>query len=169
MALNTAADEPATPPSPPPVEAPATMPEPVPAPAPERGSRSQPGEGLRLPSETRDLSFLEGCWESTSRILEAETSTPVEIRYCFQNNGRGTVEISKSDGAHCTAPIRAQRIGPNLKMRHGAIPCDRGSGFNESIITCKPLNNEASCDVINYRNRREERERVIDGRFRRVE
>lgn len=159
-------------PSPPPVEAPTTRPEPVPAPiqsATEHDIRSQPGEGLRLPSDRRDLSFLEGCWVSTSQIFEMETRTPIEIRYCFQNNGRGTVEISKSDGAHCTAPIRAQRIGPNLKMQHGAIPCDRGSGFNESIITCKPLNNEASCNVINYRNGREERQRVIDGRFRRIE
>ena len=160
-------------PSPPRVEAPAPPLEPVPPlipqPTPERPTLPQPGEGLRLPPDRQDLSFLEGCWESASAIVELTTGKPVEIRYCFQNDGRGVVEISKSDGAHCTAPIRAQRIGPNLKMQHGAVPCNQGGGFSEAIITCRPRNVEASCDVINYKNGKISEGRVVDGRFRRTQ
>lgn len=163
-------------PAPPPPVVPAptpkvepTQPSEPPPTQPEEPRRPQIGENLRMPTDRKDLSFLEGCWMSISPIKNARTGTPIQIRYCFQNNGRGQVDISQSNGVHCAAPLSAQRNGNTVKIQHGAVPCSDGSGFLESIITCKPKSGEASCDILNYRNGLETSHRVPDGRFKRVE
>ncbi len=138
-------------PEPKPVPQPERRPEPKPEQTPKPAPKSRKGDPLVIPPgarENNDLSFLEGCWHSDIGLKEWETGIPIDVRYCFGTNGRGTREVTKENGTRCIGPLRA-RFDPNgkLRMNSDSAPCDRGSRFVPEQVECtEGPGGKADCD-----------------------
>ncbi len=134
-------------PRPEPTPEPQSEPEPTPKPAP----KPRKGDALVIPPgarENNDLSFLEGCWVSETGLVDWNEYKPIDVRYCFDANGRGTREVKMENGTRCIGPLRA-RFDPNGKLRMNAdsAPCDRGSFFEPEQVECtEGSGGKADCD-----------------------
>jgi hypothetical protein len=140
---------------------------PPPAPPPPRAD---------LPEDRwnrRDLSMLEGCWNSTTplRIENERTHHVRSVRswqYCFDAHGRGHQSITLEDGDRCEGDMSATfESNGQLQMRDLAR-CRLGSGpLLLGQLRCHRISDsEAQC-------RREELEgqkrgQIMEGRFRRA-
>jgi hypothetical protein len=113
-------------------------------------------EEMRFPKNRKDLSFLEGCWKSSTPIADASTNIPLEARYCFDGNkGIGQFFINLSDGNKCTSPLQAKRQGKVLLMTYANMDCAKGH-FPPAKIICHQENSIALCNHIDVINGRDE-------------
>jgi hypothetical protein len=130
---------------------PEAKPEPQPEPEPKPAPKPHKGDPLVIPPgarENNDLSFLEGCWKSETGLVDWDEYKPIDVRYCFDTNGRGTREVKMENGTRCIGPLRA-RFDPNGKLRMNAdsAPCDRGSFFEPEQVECtQGAGGKADCD-----------------------
>ena len=121
----------------------------------------------------RDLSMLEGCWNSYTPLrIENERTHHVRSvrswRYCFDAHGRGHQSITLEDGDRCEGDMSATfESNGQLQMRDLAR-CRLGSGpLLLGQLRCHRISDsEAQC-------RREELEgqkrgQIMEGRFRRA-
>jgi hypothetical protein len=83
------------------------------------------------------LKFLAGCWGGPSQT--DTDNTPIDERYCFDENGTGTITISNNKGMNCTGPLRAELVEPGPKLvinRFQGVKCKDGLDFQPIVITC---------------------------------
>lgn len=113
---------------------------------------TKPGDVLTLPQESKDLKFLEGCWESSSPIFETNTKEPLQEKFCFAGTeGRGTRTIKfKSKNVTCQVDLIGKRVGMNLEMTSERAPCTNGTHFPPSVITCRSGAEGTRCDIVEY-------------------
>ena len=173
-------EEPVEPPSladlmpttPDPVEAPAVVPEekPKPAPKPEAKPQKQAkGEDLRIPESARknkDVSFLEGCWDSDPGLANDRTGEPLDVKYCFDANGRGKRTVTgRRSKERCVGSVRASfdALG-NLIINADGAPCDKGGAYVPQDVQCTQTGGgKAGC----YGQERGGRRNKWDAQFRR--
>jgi hypothetical protein len=94
---------------------------------------NQQGPGcttLQIPKKPSSNSFLAGCWGGPSQV----GGTPVMERYCFKENGEGTVTFSGQNGLECHGAVHASLVppGPHLVINRDASPCNQ-QGFGSII------------------------------------
>ena len=146
-------------PKPQPKPEPKPKPEPQPTPEPQPEPKAEPkpvakprkGDPLVIPEDARknnDLSFLEGCWESDAGLFSSTTAEPINIRYCFDKNGRGTQEVEQERNGRCVGPIRARfDSSGKLRMDVDRASCTRGGGYVPQLVECTRGNDgKADCD-----------------------
>jgi hypothetical protein len=105
------------------------------------------GPSLVIPegaAERGDLSFMEGCWVSSSEDVHNDaTKLPITIKYCFEKNGRAKVSLDEQNGAGsytqtCSSEAQAAFDGGGLVIAEdfGQV-CPDGRSYRKSVITCK--------------------------------
>jgi hypothetical protein len=130
-----------------PAPAPATAPAPAPKPPPEPKSPPKTGKGdaLVIPEggDPNDLSFLEGCWESDSDLVDNMTNLPVIYVYCFDKNGRGGATVREYDGKGkhtdtCRTKTTAKKQGKTVVIQDGGALCEKsGLAYGKNTLTCR--------------------------------
>ena len=126
---------------------------------------------MQIPEDRNDLSFLKGCWRSTSKITNGNTGNEITITYCFTDDGgRGTVSILDV-GVNCKGKLTGKRVGDGVEMDQDEPRCDNGSSYTPAIITCRPSGRGALCDIKDIINGRVEPEskQVHGAQFIRLE
>jgi len=124
--------------------------------------RLQCQQSIVIPPEaqrTRNVSFLEGRWESISDLFEARTGRPVRVEYEFNRVGEGTTTIFQDNGSTCTTPIKAhfddqgQLVFDELRNPR----CSRDREFyRRAIIRCLvKYGGEADCTLRYYETNKE--------------
>ena len=139
--------EPERSPEPPPVEKPKVKPEPSP-------KKQATNELLKLPPKgtgKNNLDFLEGCWTAVTGLVEMKTRRPLNMDYCFNQNGQGTWTVLDSNGQRCQGTVRATYNGQVLTMKGDTAPCGSGGkgkssgSYSGQTILCHEGGNEAVC------------------------
>lgn len=143
-------------------EARAVAPEPAPEisaePAPEVPEEPTPGTNMEIPEDETDLSFLRGCWDSSSILYLSTDQSEVRARYCFDADGNGELTWSGRMG-QCRSAVTAQRVGTELRLRYAQSRCSDGSSMHGGNGVCRPTPEGASCDFTDIVNGRPEPER----------
>jgi hypothetical protein len=120
--------------------------------------RSGPGSSdlvMQIPSNTRDLAFLQGCWRVNKDLKEITTGSQLESRICFSGTeGVGTFEYRFPDGRRCHGSVRSRRNGTTLLMDRSKLTCADGA-FPPALIRCSGGNDQALCEIIE----------IIDGKI----
>jgi len=126
-------------------------PEPEPAPAPKID------EALRIPEEAKrsgDVSFLTGCWNTITGLINTRTREPIKIEYCFDDKGIGRSTRTEPT-QQCIAPLRASfDAAGNLLIEETAQGvCPDGNYYIPSRVACMPdADGVAACNGSNSRN-----------------
>jgi hypothetical protein len=128
-------------------------PTPTPTPEPSPTETPEPQEQLKIP---KNLSELQGCWQSVRGDIhivtdDAEEKPMGDIRlcYCFGNSGRGSVQAYYTDGVRCRAPLQARIYSDRLVIKHQGLKCTAsGHDINPGEIECKGTTEgeTAACD-----------------------
>lgn len=142
-------------------------PEKKPEPKPEKQKK---GEDMRIPEsakKNKDVSFLEGCWDSDPGLVSMNTGEPIDVKYCFDANGRGTRTVTMTRSKdRCAGSVRAQfdALG-NLIINADGAPCGRGGSFVPQDVQCnQPTGGgKATC----YGQERGGKRNKWDAKFRR--
>lgn len=134
-------------PEPEPEPKPKPKPKPKPEPKPEPEPKPQPkplaeGDGLVIPQDPSDLSFLEGCWDAQTGLKSTRTDMPISVKYCFDDKGNGTVSIIERDRnrraiQECKGNARARLNGPTLQIEDLGAKCPGGVTYEKERITCR--------------------------------
>jgi hypothetical protein len=102
-----------------------------------------PGEGFVIPKggDPYDLSFLEGCWESKTDLVNAKTKMPITHVYCINDKGTGTFTLKEfnTSGRHidtCTAGVTASREGDIVVIKDRGAVCGDGKEYNANTLRC---------------------------------
>ena len=164
-----------TTPDPPKEEPKPDPPKPDPKPVePKQEKKPEPkqkkGEDMRIPEsakKNKDVSFLEGCWDSDPGLVSMNTGEPIDVKYCFDANGRGTRSITMTRSKdRCAGSVRAQfdALG-NLIINADGAPCGRGSSFVPQDVQCTQATGggKATC----YGQERGGKRNKWDAKFRR--
>lgn len=114
-----------------------------------------PPPRAELPSDAwdrHDLTMLEGCWHSSTRmkITSIDTGlvrTAQEWQLCFDRNGRGKQAIRLTDQSVCTGPQSASFLPDNSLLLEDTARCSgRGLSLLRGTFTCRRDNEtEATC------------------------
>ncbi|MDR2338815.1 MAG: hypothetical protein LBF40_01555 [Deltaproteobacteria bacterium] len=101
------------------------------------------GEGFVIPKDgdPKDLSFLEGCWESGSNLRNADTKMPIIHEYCINDNGTGTFTIKEFDKAGrltdtCNAGTLTTREVDVVEIMAQRAKCGKGNYYTPHTIRC---------------------------------
>ncbi len=122
--------------------------------------RPRPSEDLNIPEDARrrgDTSFMEGCWNSVTGLLNAKTKEPVQIEYCFGADGEGTATLTERNGRQCVAPARAHFTDQGtLELEElGDLDCGDGQGYSRNRVQCDAeAGGQARCEGISRNNHR---------------
>jgi hypothetical protein len=126
-----------------PEPAPASAPEPEPAPPPEPPDNKD----LNIPeeaTENNDFSFLEGCWNSVSDLVNAKTNKPLIYIYCFDKNGQASVRIDEKDAQGrpidtCRTTATAEFNEKQLVIRQmSGARCNKEGAYAPVTVHCAP-------------------------------
>jgi hypothetical protein len=109
------------------------------------------GEDLRIPDDAKknkDLSFLEGCWNSETGLRSERTNEPIDVQYCFDAKGRGTRTITTHESRdRCIGSVQAQfDSSGKLIIDADGSPCNKGGGFVPQHVECSSNSGKADCD-----------------------
>jgi hypothetical protein len=118
-----------------------------PDPTPEKG------EGFVIPpdGDPNDLSFLEGCWESETGLINEANNLPVIYTYCFNKGGSGTAtvrELNKSGKLidTCRASVNARRNKDTVVIKDRGPKCGDGGKYSATTFICSNgPNNSTKC------------------------
>jgi hypothetical protein len=131
----------------------------------------QAQEEMHFPKNQKDLSFLQGCWKSSTPAYDSGTNVPLELKYCFEGDkGVGQFLINMSDGDKCSAPMQAKRQGKLLYMSYSNINC-ASRKYPPAKIICHQENTIALCnhiDIINGHDEPIERQ-ILAAKFLKLE
>lgn len=113
-------------------------------------TRSAPARGsdLEIPEDaarTNDLSFLEGCWESETGLVETSTGLPIRVEYCFDRQGRGNQYVHLSNGLSCQGQLTGRFRGDRLAMEASSSTCPDGHGFLPQEVECTGSGQTTRC------------------------
>jgi hypothetical protein len=116
-----------------------------------------PPEELTIP---RTLADLKGCWQSVRGdlpiVTDDEEQRPlgkVRICYCFDDNGRGNVRYTYTDGERCTTTLRTRLSPDQLSFTHRRLRCDHRRGYivpAETVCKSDAPGTAATCDRQTY-------------------
>lgn len=142
---------------------------------PEKKSEPKPekqkkGEDMRIPEnakKNKDVSFLEGCWDSDPGLVSMNTGEPIDVKYCFDASGRGTRTVTMTRSKdRCAGPVRARfdALG-NLIINADGAPCGKGGNFVPQDVQCSQAagGGKATC----YGQERGGKRNKWDAKFRR--
>ena len=91
---------------------------------------------MQMPDKPGDLASLKGCWRTDPFRHEAHRAPGVS-RYCFDANGRGTLEFTRGDGQSCRAPARIRFDGANrLVVDDAGGQCNNGPWYPD-VLNCQ--------------------------------
>jgi hypothetical protein len=96
-------------------------------------------------AEKGDLSFMEGCWDSTTEsLVNEDTDMLVEIKYCFDAYGRAKVSLEEKDAKGDAIQICESEAfasfddgGVVIAESYGRR-CPAGNAYSRSVMTCRP-------------------------------
>jgi hypothetical protein len=114
-----------------------------------------PTEGLKLPppgGTGQNLGFLQGEWTSKSGLFDRATGKPLRQTYSFDEQGKGTVTIYRSDSTQCKGQAQAQLTGKGgLTIQDaGPITCPDGTSYAPSVTKCEQgKGGDATCTGVN--------------------
>jgi hypothetical protein len=148
-----------------PQAAPEQVPEPDPLPDPlpvvpdePVSEPPEPMDDLVIPDQSidkKDLSFLEGCWDSGSDLINSNTGLPVVTKYCFDNSGNAIVTVDEKDKngkiiGVCSTTGKARFEDGNLVIDdRGAVCPYNNSRYNKAKIICVPMDDgRVDCSII---------------------
>jgi hypothetical protein len=120
-----------------------------PAPSPETELNPRPGTDLAIPEEAReknDVSFLQGCWLSSSNMYNDETSEQVTVEYCFDRDGRGSRTVREANGKRCAGPVQARfNDSGRLIIDSEAADCDQEGSYVPQRVECAGSADDTRC------------------------
>jgi hypothetical protein len=108
---------------------------------------------LIIPENPSDLSFLEGCWQNDSGMVNSDTLLPVIYIYCFDKNGNAKIHLDEKNASGivtetCRTTGKASLSGAKLTIRDNGVVCSRGRSYHRHIIDCaRGQGGRASCVV----------------------
>lgn len=95
---------------------------------------------LEIPKKAADgvAQFLNGKYNTRGGLVDDKTSEPLRLQYDFEN-GKGQVEIKRSNGVTCKGNVvAAMQKGMLGISNQGGASCDDGSSYDMPKIQCKP-------------------------------
>ncbi|MDO5537214.1 MAG: SrfA family protein [Desulfovibrionaceae bacterium] len=112
--------------------------------------KTRKGDALNIPKaaeKERDLSFLEGCWESSTGLVNREKQFDIKVEYCFDKKGRGKRHVHEvgASGQKCTGTARARFSGGRLYIEDHGASCPRGGGYNSGTVVCTGSGSSTTC------------------------
>lgn len=115
-------------------------------------------QGLIIPEQPSDFSFMEGIWKSTTDLFSSVEEEPIQLFFRFDKQGNGELTVAEADGEKCKAPLKA-KISP-LKMdieQLSSAVCNKGSShYNPYTTRCVSSPNQAAvCVAVNKTNKSE--------------
>ncbi|MGN0909772.1 MAG: SrfA family protein [Succinivibrio sp.] len=117
---------------------------------PELGSTDENGNLVLDPKELSkgSLRGLDGTWNTSSGLFDTRTGKPVSIKYNF-DNGKGTAEVTRSDGTKCSTSTSGSVAGGGLEIAGGLVPCSDGTKISLPKVRCTPgKDGKADCSGI---------------------
>jgi hypothetical protein len=95
-----------------------------------------PDDRMRMPTApTNDYSFLKGCWR-TDVFKHGPRIPPGYATYCFDGNGRGTMEFRFQNGTTCRAPATARFSGNTLRVVDADSTCSPRGTWAQDRLDC---------------------------------
>lgn len=95
---------------------------------------------LEIPKQAADgvAQFLNGKYNTRGGLVDDKTNEPLRLQYDFAN-GKGQVEIQRSNGVTCKGDVLAAMQKGMLGITNqGGASCDDGSRYEMPKIQCKP-------------------------------
>ena len=119
---------------------------------PPKQDDQQVVQKFEVPKKFEDL---KGCWQSARGDIDIWTNDAkrehlgtARICYCFNDNGRGAVQIRYTDGDVCRANLSAQISPDHVFMHHGKVNCRTHGYIVAADVTCgNNQSNEAVCEI----------------------
>ncbi|MDR2487981.1 MAG: SrfA family protein [Desulfovibrio sp.] len=120
------------------------------APEKPKPRKQAQGEEMRIPDDAKrnkDVSFLEGCWNSETGLRSDRTHEPIGVQYCFDANGQGTRTITKHQSRdRCVGSVRSRfDSSGRLIIDADGSPCNKGGGFVPELVECSSTDGKADC------------------------
>lgn len=106
------------------------------------------GSDLEIPEDaarTNDLSFLEGCWESETGLVDLLYRQPLRVEYCFDRRGRGRHYWHMGNGQNCQGQLTGRFRGNRLAMEASTAPCPDGTRFDAQEVECTGSGHTTYC------------------------
>lgn len=121
--------------------------------------KPKPGDDLKIPDNNKpgDMSFLEGCWTTTSGLVNRRTREPIIYEYCFDKNGQGQTSVTERGGRRCVAPTSARMDDKGgLVIEDGALlQCPDGDHYVKTYVECQTGGGgSAQCNALQSDNTR---------------
>ena len=120
--------------------APPALPEsPAGAQLPENSAPAAAKAPLQIPKDAADgvADFLNGKYQTRGGLVDKDTSLPLQLKYEFEN-GKGQVEIQRSNGVSCKGSVLASMTGGQLGIdSQGAAKCSDNSSYDMPKVSCK--------------------------------
>lgn len=93
------------------------------------------------------VQFLNGQWKAGAGIQDQKTGKALSLQYNMNNEGKGEVVMTRSDGVTCKAPVSAAMKSGTLHIDNSSqAGCSDGSAYRMPVITCQPgAKNIAEC------------------------
>ena len=111
--------------------------------------QAEPGDPLTIPpdaAENRDLSFLKGCWVSTTDLFNFDSKEPITVQYCFDENGKGTRTVQEKGGSRCAGPLQARfDSAGKLVIDGSSAACNSGGRFVPQRVQCSGRGDSTQC------------------------
>jgi hypothetical protein len=115
----------------------------------ETEHKPEAGDPLAIPpdaAENKDLSFLKGCWVSTTDLYNFDSKEPITVQYCFDENGKGTRTVREKDGSRCAGPLQARfDSSEKLVIDGSSAACNNGGRFVPQRVQCSGQGNSTQC------------------------
>ncbi|MDR2338817.1 MAG: hypothetical protein LBF40_01565 [Deltaproteobacteria bacterium] len=104
----------------------------------------KPGKGFRIPKggDPKDISFMEGCWEAGSGIVNSRTKLPVSYEFCFYKYGMGNYtrkELNKNGWIRdtCKGKAYAERDKDAVVILGRSTTCRSELKHDSFRLRCK--------------------------------
>jgi hypothetical protein len=130
----------------------------MPQPTPDSENNND-GDPLNMPDpksgdNPENMSWLRGCWNSSTGFTSKRTGEDMEYYYCFDEKGNANVYANVKDQNGqiidtCRGGAKAQlKDGAMVVESQTAAVCKDGMrNFVPSKVTCKPGEKEAECSL----------------------
>lgn len=108
------------------------------APEDKPAAPAQP-EPLQIPNNAPDgvADFLNGNYQTRGGLMDKDTAQPLRLQYAFEN-GKGNVQIQRSNGVSCQGQVNAAMSGGQLGISsEGAAKCSDGTSYDMPQVNCK--------------------------------
>jgi hypothetical protein len=110
----------------------------------EKSNPPAAGESVVIPDgDPTDISFMEGCWRSDSKLVLTTTGQPLFHMYCFDKTGTGTLVTELKDASGKLLAIydgtaAVTRDGPKLTiLDSGTTARNSKDTINPKRLTCE--------------------------------